>query len=103
MFRKFSNKVYIDAKGLSKFSDFKNFIKTLLNRDYSRPEFDQWLNNLKDFVGRWLSEIIMLGCYSILSQEDHKKDFKIWVDERDFHNKDAIFAANWIIRAHRNG
>ena len=94
---------YIDDKGLSKFSDFKNFIKTLLNRDYSRPEFDQWLNNFKDFVGRWLSEIIMLGCYSILSQEEHKKDFKIWVDEKHFHNKDAIFAANWIIQAHRNG
>ena len=85
------------------FSDFKDFIKTLLNRDYSRPAFDQWLNNLKDFVGRWLSEIIMLGCFSILSQEDHKKDFKIWINEKDFHNKDVIFAANWIIQAHRNG
>ena len=86
------------------FSGFKkDFIKTLLNRNYSREIFDQWLNNLNDFLGRWLSEIIILGCFSILSQEEHKKDFKIWIDEKDFYNKDTIFAANWILQAHRNG
>ena len=90
--------------GSSYISDFKkDFIKTLLNRNYSREIFDQWLNNLKDFLGRWLSEIIILGCFSILSQEEHKKDFKIWIDEKDFNNKDTIFAANWILQAHRNG
>merc|ERR1712131_528077 len=77
------------SDGIIIFLDFKNFIKILLNREYSRPTFEQWLNNLKDFVGRWLSEMIMLGCFSILSLEEHKKDFKLWVDENDFYNKDT--------------
>lgn len=47
--------------------------------------------------------MIMLGCFSILSLEEHKKDFKLWVDENDFYNKDTTFAANWISQAHRNG
>ena len=55
----------------------------------------------------------MLGCFSILPHGDYNKDMvdengskwaiRIWVDEKDFNNKNTTFAANWISQAQRNG